>query len=194
MDGLRLFASPWWVNLLILVPLASFYFWRRTGVALGRAALAAAALFGIAFGFVEAAAVVYLHAASGLPPGSHAVPEYAPPLEGLPPDLLVIEVFREAATIAMLASIALLGARRARERWALFLYAFAIWDLAYYAGLWATVGWPRSLLADDVLFLIPVPWISDVWYPVLVSGLTVLAVLISSGIAHRSRETKRGGA
>jgi len=187
-DGLRLFATPWWVNLLILVPLLSFYFWRRTGVALGRSALAAAGLFGIAFEFVEAAVVVYLHTAIGLPTGNDGMLEYAPPLKGLPHNLLVIEMFREAATIAMLASLALLGARRARERRAMFLYTFAIWDLAYYAGLWATVRWPPSLLADDILFLIPVPWVSDMWYPVLVSGLTILAVVIASGIAHRDRK------
>ncbi len=187
MEGFRLFATPWWVNLIILVPVLSFYFWRRNGVALGRTALAAAAMFGLAFGFVEAAVVVYLHAALGLPAGSDGMLAYAPPLEGLPRDLLVIEMLREAATIAMLAALALLAAQRARERWAIFLYAFAIWDLAYYAGLWATVRWPPSLLADDILFLLPVPWVSEVWYPVLVSGLTVLAVVVASGIAHRAR-------
>lgn len=59
----------------------------------------------------------------------------------------------------------------------MFLYVFALWDLSYYAGLRATIGWPPSLLTDDVLFLIPGPWISQVLYPVLVSGLTALAVL-----------------
>lgn len=189
MDTFRFFATPWWVNLLILVPLVSFYFWRRTGVGLRRSALAAAALFGIAFGFVEAAVVVYLSTAIGVSPG-RGILEYAPPLEGLPRDLLVIEMLREAATIVMLVSLALLAARRARERWAIFLYAFAIWDLAYYAGLWLTVRWPPSLLAEDILFLLPVPWVSQVWYPVLVSGLTVLAVVIAGGIAHRMRERR----
>lgn len=170
------FARPWWVNLLVLVPFASWYLWRRTGLALERRTLIAGALLGLSFGFVEAAVVVYLRAATALLPAAAPPPHQLVLLE-MPARLLAIEVVREAATMVMLVAIALLGARRARERWAVFLYVFALWDLGYYAGLRGTIGWPASLLADDVLFLIPVPWISQVWYPVLVSGLTVLAVL-----------------
>lgn len=93
-----------------------------------------------------------------------------------PQGLLTIEVMREAATMVMLVSVAMLAAPRARERWASFLWAFAIWDISYYAGLWATVRWPSSFKEFDVLFLIPVPWIAQVWYPLLVSVLTLSAV------------------
>jgi hypothetical protein len=96
-----------------------------------------------------------------------------------PRRLLVIEICREAATMVMLASVALLAAARAKERWACFLWTFAAWDLAYYAGLRATVGWPSSLLDFDVLFLIPAPWLSQVWFPVLVSALALAAVGLS---------------
>jgi hypothetical protein len=169
-------ARPWWVNLLVLVPGLSFYFWRRARLVIPGPALAVAAAFGAAFGFVEAAVVAYLQAAIGLSPAS-ADPLTVPQI---PPHLLRIEVAREAATIVMLLSVAFLAARRPRERWAIFLYMFAFWDLVYYAGLRVLVGWPDSLLAQDVLFLIPVPWIAGVWYPVLVSTLTVLAVLVCS--------------
>jgi hypothetical protein len=49
--------------------------------------------------------------------------------------------------------------------------------MTYYAGLWATVRWPYSLLSPDVLFLIPVPWVAQVWFPLLVSALAILAVI-----------------
>ncbi len=61
----------------------------------------------------------------------------------------------------------------------MFLWTFAIWDVAYYATLCATIRWPSSLTDTDVLFLIPVPWISPVWFPLLVSTLCVGAVLLS---------------
>ena len=179
------------MSLLILVPSASFYFWRRTGLAIERQTLAVTAVFGVAFGFVEAVVVVYLRGAIGLVPAG-ATPAAPPPkalsLQDIPPNLLAIEVVREAATIAMLVAIALLGARLTRERWAMFLYVFALWDLSYYAGLWATIGWPPSLLTEDILFLIPVPWVSQVWYPVAVSGLSVLAVVFASRIGRPHRE------
>ena len=183
----RVLAQPWWVNLLILIPvLAAFQFFRR-GPRLSLARLSAAALFAIGFGFLETAVVVYLRGALGMLGRARAgVPDAAQLMALLTqptPEmlrLLHIEVVREAATILMLLTVALLAAPRLRERWATFLWCFAIWDLTYYAGLWFTLRWPESLLTEDVLFLIPVPWISQVWFPVLVSGATIAVVLFTS--------------
>src|SRR5260370_23521490 len=97
-----------------------------------------------------------------------------------PKSRLTLEVLREAATILMLLSVALLTATKSRARAAVFLWTFAIWDLVYYATLWATVRWPHSLSDPDVLFLIPVPWLSPVWFPLLVSALALAAVLLVS--------------
>ena len=63
------FAEPWWVNLFIFIPFASFYFWRKRGLTIASGTLLVSALFGAAFGFVEAAVVIYLCAAVGLLPG-----------------------------------------------------------------------------------------------------------------------------
>ena len=79
----------------------------------------------------------------------------------------------------MLVSVAMLAAARARERSAAFLWTFALWDISYYAGLWATIRWPTSLKDLDVLFLIPEPWVAQVWFPLLVSVLTLISVAIS---------------
>lgn len=192
MNEIRLVAQPWWVNLLVLVPLVSLYFWRRTGLAIAGRTLAGAAVFGAAFGFVEAVVVAYLQAAIDVAPGRAAGADTPLPLHQIPPHLLGMEVAREAATIVMLVAVAFLTARRARERWAVFLFVFALWDLAYYAGLRVLIGWPRSLAADDILFLIPVPWIADVWFPVLVSGFAVLAVLLASVRGARGPEPPAG--
>lgn len=186
METFQLFAHPWWVNLLILVPVAMFLLWRREGLDLSFRKKLMIAAFALAFGFVEAAVVVYLRAAVGDLPGYHGTlsevrrlamahqPTQSP--TPFPQSLLTVEIAREAATMVMLVAIAWLAAPRNRERWASFLWAFAIWDMTYYAGLWATVGWPPSLKESDVLFLIPVPWVAQVWYPLLVSAVTVLAV------------------
>lgn len=101
---------------------------------------------------------------------------YPSAITQFPQSLLTVEVLREGATIVMLVIIAMLAAARARERSAVFLWTFALWDISYYAGLWATIRWPGSLSAPDVLFLIPVPWVAQVWFPLLVSVLTLIAV------------------
>lgn len=190
MEAFRLFASPWWVNLLLLVPVLAYLWWRRRGLELTRQQLALAALFAAAFGFVEGTVVIYLRAAVGLLPGyggtladvarlSAGLYRQTQSVHQLPPSLLAVEVGREAATLLILLAVTLLAARRARERCALFLWTFALWDLSYYASLWATVRWPASLRDTDILFLIPQPWIAQVWYPLLVSLVALLAVLLA---------------
>jgi len=182
-------AQPWWVNLSLLVPFAVFFLWRKNGLALSIRTLVALLLFAGAFGFVEAVVVVYLRAAIGLLPGYGGTPADVARLSSeiyqraqihsdMPESLLRVEAFREFATMVMLVGVALLSAKSLPERGAVFLWSFAIWDLAYYLGLWLTVGWPPSLLSPDVLFLIPVPWLAQVWLPVVVSALTLLAIAL----------------
>src|SRR5262249_16200227 len=131
-----------------------------------------------------------LRAATGLLPGyagtltevQHLAKGTAlnpPAITQFPQSLLTVEILREGATIVMLVSIALLAAARARERWAVFLWTFALWDISYYAGLWATIRWPTSLRGLDVLFLIPVPSVAQVWFPLLLSALTLVTVALS---------------
>lgn len=186
MVRIGLVADPWWVNLAVLVPIVAYFSWRRRPVRITARQLIIVGVFASAFGFLEATVVVYLRAATGVLPGyrgtlsdvvrlsyeSQAIGE-------LPPSLLTLEVLREAATLLMLSSAALLTSVKARARVAAFLWAFAIWDLVYYAALWATVRWPHSIRDTDVLFLIPEPWFAPVWFPLLVSVLTLVAVLLT---------------
>jgi hypothetical protein len=171
-------ASPWWVNLAPLVPIVSFLAWRRAGLRLSWPRLTYAAVFGAAFGVDEAVVVVYLRGAVGL-----LLPAADPDevLARLPELFGQAEVVREASTVLILVAASLLAIRSIRERWAIFLWMFAFWDIFYYAGLWLIIGWPPSLFTPDVLFLIPTPWVAQVWFPVLVSLLTVAAVLLASG-------------
>ncbi len=193
-DKFTLLAQPWWVNLLMVVPFLAYAGFQWRGIRLPWRTLLASGLFAVAFGYVEAAVVVYIRAAVGLLPGYQgtlgdvrrlSAALYRQPVLDIqmPPALIQVELFREAATIIMLASVAFLVGRTRAERWAAFLWCFALWDVIYYAGLWATVRWPYSLLAPDVLFLIPVPWLAQVWFPIAVSGLSMAAVLAANARA-----------
>ena len=189
MRQFQIWAQPWWVNVLILIPLAAAFIFRRAGCLLGRRQLVVITMFAAAFGFVEASVVVYLRAATGLLPGytgsladvrqSQQLYQPDKSVTQIPQSLVTIEVCRETATMIMLTAVALLAAATLRGRWAAFLWAFAFWDLSYYAGLWATIRWPMSFMDLDVLFLIPVPWIAEVWFPLLVSSLTILVIAVS---------------
>ena len=91
---------------------------------------------------------------------------------------MTIEVCREADTIVMLATVALLAASTMRQRWTAFLWEFAFWGLSYYAGLWTTIRWPTWFMDLDVVFLIPVPGIAQVWFPMVVSLLIILVIAL----------------
>ena len=186
----ELVAQPWWVNVILLAPLLAYFSWRRAGVPLAARELVISGVFAASFGFLEATVVVYLRAAAGLLPGYHGTLSDVVRLSGefyrhsqaigeFPQSLLTLEVLREAATILMLLSVAFLTSAKPRSRAAIFLWTFAIWDIVYYGSLWATVRWPLSLRDTDVLFLIPVPWFAPVWFPLLVSVLALVAVLLT---------------
>jgi hypothetical protein len=129
------------------------------------------ALFAIAMGALEAIVVVYLRQI------------YYPlgfdfQLTLLSPRMLTVECSREAATIVMLVAVGILAGRDTLQRFAYFLYTFAVWDIFYYVWLKLLLDWPSSFLTWDVLFLIPVPWIGPVLAPLICS----LTMILLAGI------------
>jgi hypothetical protein len=132
------------------------------------------ALFGIAMAHLEGVVVVYLRKALGILDSESNKKS----LEKFPDRYLKIEMTREAATIIMLVVIAWLVGNSWIEKGVCFLWTFAFWDLFYYGSLYVLIKWPPKLTTIDVLFLIPVPWIAPVWFPVGVSSLTIIVILI----------------
>jgi len=136
--------------------------------------LIALIIFSIAMAVVESSLVVYVRELY-YPSGS-----YFPLNIATPPRIVLMELFREFATIVMLISIAYLMSNSFIKRFAYFLIAFGIWDLAYYLWLKVFTNWPNSLLDWDLLFLIPVPWIGPVISPILCALSMVLFGFILS--------------
>ncbi len=160
-------------------------------------------LFGIGFGYVEAAVVHYLRRIigyrAGYQIGAHHVyldlgvitfvqPERSVLVD---PALTQVEVAREAATLLMLLAVGVLAAETLRRRVAAFFIAFAVWDLTYYLFLRVLDGWPASLADLDVFFLIPVTWVGPVATAVVASG--VVLVLASWVYLSASRAPGRRG-
>lgn len=156
-----------------------------------RRAVAALFLFGISFGYVEAAVVVYLRAIYD-PIRAQLHPERGPhdlfPLitsqelaKAGPenPRRLVIEIGREAATMLMLGAVALAIARNLHQWIAAFAIVFGVWDITFYAFLKLMIRWPESLSTWDILFLIPLPWVGPIWAPALVALSMIVCGLIS---------------
>jgi hypothetical protein len=132
------------------------------------------AIFGIAMAHLEGVVVVYLRKALGML-DSESNKES---VEKFPKRYLNIEMTREAATIIMLVVIAYLTGGSWIEKGIFFLWTFAFWDLFYYLSLYILIKWPPKFTTIDVLFLIPKPWIAPVWFPVIISGLTIIIIVL----------------
>jgi hypothetical protein len=62
-----------------------------------------------------------------------------------------------------------------------------VWDIFYYVFLKVILDWPAALLNQDILYLIPLPWIGPVIAPVSISVIMIIAgILIASSYAKGS--------
>jgi hypothetical protein len=140
------------------------------------------AAFAIAMAWMEAACVLYLRTLVG-----RVEPYQANPL---PMGALgSVELWREAATLLMIAMVGVLAGRTWRQRWAYASIAFGTWDIFYYVFLRMMTGWPRTPFDWDILFLLPLPWWGPVLAPVCIALVMIawgtLATQASSGTEAR---------
>ena len=85
-------------------------------------------LFGIGFGMVEAAVVIYMRALY-FPDG------FSFPINAIADPIVYTELWREFATILMLVAIGIVAGSNKVQRFAYFLISFAVWDIFYYVFL-----------------------------------------------------------
>ena len=124
--------------------------------------------FAIAMAWVEAASVFYIRALV-----DRIEPYQADPLP-MNGALGNVELWREAATLVMIATLGMLAGRTWRHRAGYAALAFGVWDIFYYVFLRLISGWPRTLLDWDILFLLPLPWWGPVLAPVTIALLMIL--------------------
>lgn len=124
-------------------------------------------IFAIAMAYLEAAVVVYLRRVYGINDLILSVPPF---------DMHIgaIELGRELATLVMLLMVGMAAGKKLQSRLGFVIFAFGLWDIFYYFWLRIFIGWPRSALDPDLLFLIPLPWWGPVLSPVLIAILMTL--------------------
>lgn len=162
-------------------------------------------VFGAAFGYVEAAVVHYLRRVIGVGSeyqvGAGTVHldlgfiAFVSPRRAvlIDPGLVGVETAREAATLVMLAAVAVVAGGPLRRRVAAFFIAFAVWDLTYYVFLRVLDAWPSSLATLDVYFLIPVTWVGPVATPVVASSVVLVVASWAFLSGPRTRRAARAG-
>jgi hypothetical protein len=139
--------------------------------------------YAIAMAYVESAAVLYLRTIyGGIDPVGPRNTRFDPL-----PDFVWLEIGREAATMVMLVAVGWLAGRGVWDRLGGFALAMGSWDIFYYVFLLVFAGWPASLWAVDILFLIPLPW----WGPV-VAPMGCALIMAVAGAALMARELGDG--
>jgi hypothetical protein len=134
--------------------------------------------YSIAMAFLETTVVVYLRKLY-YPEG------FDFPLKALDFSIGIIEFLREFATLVMILTVALLTGKTKNEKFAAFIFIFAVWDIFYYIFLYVTLGWPSSLWTWDILFLIPTTWVGPVLAPVINS---LMMIVLAGGILYSEKK------
>jgi hypothetical protein len=147
-----------------------------TGHLSERARWATVVGFAVAMAWLEAACVFYIRALV-----DRVEPYQVNPLPINDP-LGNVELWREAATLVMLATLGLLAGRTWYRRAGYAALAFGVWDIFYYVFLRLISGWPRTLLDWDILFLLPLPW----WGPVLAPVSIALVMIVWGTLVTQS--------
>jgi len=119
-------------------------------------------VWGICFGYIEAAIVIYLRMVF-YPEG------FAFPIIFIDPGTAVVELIREAVTLLFLWAASSIAFSTFMGRMGSFMFLFGIWDIFYYIFLKIFLNWPESIFTWDLLFLLPLPWVGPVWAPVMIS-------------------------
>jgi len=146
--------------------------------------LIAVSIYAFAMGYLESAVVMYLRQTAF----GNTFQVF--PIRFLEPKIGRIEFVREAATIVMLLTIGYLAGKNRFQKWMFFVYTFAMWDIVYYICLKLFTGWPASFGDFDVLFLIPVVWVSPVICPILISLLLTITSTMLILIAEERKSIR----
>src|SRR5918999_6416131 len=140
--------------------------------------------FAVAMAWVEAASVYYIRALV-----DRIEPYQADPLP-INGALGYVELWREAATLAMIATLGLLAGRTWHHRAGYAALAFGVWDIFYYVFLRLITGWPTTLLDWDILFLLPLPWWGPVLAPVSIAALMIVWGTLATQSSNRATDAR----
>ncbi len=134
-------------------------------------------VFAIAMAFLETTVVIYLRELY-YPEG------FDFPLKMMDFSAGKVEFFRELATLVMILTVAMLSGKTINQKFAAFIFVFAVWDIFYYVFLYITLAWPASLMTWDILFLIPVTWVGPVIAPVINS---IMMIVLAGSIVYAEK-------
>lgn len=125
-------------------------------------------VYAVAMAFLEAVVVAYIRQLLVITANHVTLGPY-----------VTMEMWREMATLTMLAALGWLAGRKKLDRLAYGVFAFGLWDIWYYVWLKVLLDWPETIWDWDTLFLIPLHWWGPVLSPMLIAALICVTAVLA---------------
>lgn len=150
-------------------------------------------VFAVAFAFFESIVVIYTRRI--LP-----ISDWKIEVRDCPSLLLFLEKHhilwteqaREVCILIVLITFAIIAGSTIKEKFAYFMLTLGIWLLFRYIFLYSLIKWPDNFQTMDILFLIPGPFIIQVYVPILISifFLAISGFLLKPDFAKKSKTSQ----
>jgi hypothetical protein len=95
--------------------------------------------------------------------------------EAMPPRIVALEQTRQAATVLVLVTVAVVAGRNLQQQFGTALYVLGGWVVFRYAAIRTITDWPSSLTDVDTVLYLPEAVYAPVWMPIVI-GLGVCAI------------------
>ena len=145
----------------------------------------------VALGYVDAVATFYVR---GTLEVAQEGGDFArASVEAMPARTVALEQTRQAATVLVLITVAVVAGRNALQQWGTFAFTLGSWQVLRYAAIRTITNWPESLSSTDALVLTPRPLYAPVWMA-LAGGLALAALGVTLVRAGALALRRRGSA
>jgi hypothetical protein len=135
----------------------------------------------IAIGYVDAVATFYVR---GMLQVAQEGGGFAQAVtEAMPPRIVALEQTRQAATVLVLMTVAIVAGRNLQQQFGTAFYALGGWTVLRYAAIRTITDWPTALTDVDTVLYLPHAVYAPVWMPITIAlGMAAIGVtLIRAG-------------
>jgi len=127
----------------------------------------------IAIGYVDAVATFYVR---GMLQVAQEGGGFAQAVtEAMPPRIVALEQTRQAATVLVLVTVAIVAGRNLHQQFGTAFFALGGWTVCRYIAMRTITDWPGALTDVDTVLYLPHAVYAPVWMPIVIA-LGVMAI------------------
>lgn len=142
----------------------------------------------IAIAYVDAVATFYVRGMQQI--AQHGGDFAQAVTEAMPPRIVTLEQTRQAATVLVLVTVAVVAGRNLQQQFGTAFFALGGWIVLRYAAIRTITDWPTALTDVDTVIFLPDPVYAPVWMPIVIGlGVAAIGVTLVRGGALAMRRS-----